>query len=242
MARPSDYGEAWAEDYDEQFAELGAPDRCVEFLRGLAGGGPVLELAVGTGRVALPLRAKGVEVHGVDISEAMVRKLRAKPGGAGLPVTIGDMASVRLGRRYPLVYLVFNTIFILTTAAEQEACFRTAAEHLQPGGAFVIEAFVPDLRRFDAQGQRVEALDLEKGLTLDVARHDLAGQRISARRLILSESETRILPIELRYAWPSELDLMARLAGLRLRERWEGWAREPFTSASLRHVSVYETS
>jgi SAM-dependent methyltransferase len=239
----STYGERWAQIYDEWVGRVPGvpgPEQVVPVLAGLAGTGPALELAIGTGRIALPLSARGVEVHGVDASEAMVARLRAKPGGADIPVTKGDFADVPVEGRYRLVFVVFNTFFALLSQDDQVRCFANVADHLTDDGAFVIEAFVPDLTMYH-RGQRVHATEIHDGeLHLDAGRLDVAAQRVSSMRVILREGNLTLLPIEIRYAWPSELDLMARLAGLRLRDRWGGWQGEPFTAESGRHVSVYE--
>jgi len=199
----------------------------------------VLELAVGTGRVALPLIARGIGVAGVDASAEMVARLRAKPGGESLPVTIGDMAEVPVSGPFTLVYLVFNTLFGLLTQERQAACFRNVARVLGPGGAFVIECFVPDLTRFD-RGQRVQALDVtEDAVTFDLSKHDPVQQRVLVQTVTLDQNGIRMWPFAIRYSWPSELDLMAAQAGLRLAERYSGWNRRPFDAASGSHVSVY---
>jgi hypothetical protein len=209
-------------------------------LADLAKDGPALELAIGTGRIALPLAARGVEVHGIDASEKMVEQLRAKPGGDAVPVTIGDFADVAVDGRYRLVYIVFNTFFALLTQEDQVRCFANVAEHLTDDGAFVVEAFVPDVARF-VRGQNVSATAVEVDrVTLDVATHDANEQRVRAMVVNIEGGRANAYPVQLRYAWPSELDLMARLAGLRLRERWSGWGRTPFTSSSGGHVSIYE--
>ena len=240
-AAPSAYGEAIAADYDALHAHLD-PAAAVEALAELAGGGRVLELAIGTGRIALPLAAMGLEVHGVDASQAMVERLRAKPGGEAIAVAIGDFADVPAEGEFELVFVAFNTIFALLTQEDQLRCFRNAAARLAPGGAFVIEAFVPDLGRYQ-RGQSLSVTRIEGGRTiLDAARHDAVRQRITARLIAFEGEGVRQYPTELRYAWPSELDLMGQLAGLRLRERWGGWGREPFTASSGVHVSVYERS
>ncbi len=239
---PAFYGDRWAEVYDQRHADHDAA-ATAEFLAGLAGpggGGRVLELAIGTGRVALPLAARGVTVEGLDASAAMVARLRAKPGGAGIPVTIGDMAEVPADGPFTLVYLVFNTLFGLLTQDRQAACFRNVARVLEPGGDFVIECFVPDLTRFD-RGQRVQTLAVtEDSATVELSVHDAAGQRITTQIVTLDAGGTHLYPVALRYAWPSELDLMAGQAGLRLRERYSDWHRRPFESASRQHVSVYQ--
>ena len=229
------YGDRIAEIYDRMVTGA-AP---VETLARLAGGGRTLELGIGTGRVALPLAARGVEVHGIEASEAMVARLRAKPGGDAIPVTIGDFADFRVEGTFELVFVVFNTFFMLPTQEQQVQCFARVAEHLGAGGVFLIEAFVPDPTRF-ANGQNVGISHLESdAVQLDLSRHDAAGQRVTCQHLVIDASGTRLFPAQLRYAWPSELDLMARLAGLRLRERWSDWAGSRFTSSSTSHVSLY---
>jgi SAM-dependent methyltransferase len=232
------YGERMAEVYDEWFAVPPDTEETVEFLSDLAGPGPVLELGIGTGRVALPLAQRGHEVHGVDASEAMVEKLRAKSGD--MPVAIGDFAELDIEGEFSLVYVVFNTFFALLSQEDQVRCFSNVARRLGEGGVFVIEAFVPDMTRWD-RDQRMEAHHVEDdSVILGVSRHDAVEQRVASNHLVVSEAGVKMYPVRLRYAWPSELDLMARLAGLRLRERWGGWRREPFTASSVKHVSVYE--
>jgi SAM-dependent methyltransferase len=236
------YGERWAAFYDQWVGEgrVGmTTDATVEVLAELAGGGRALELAIGTGRVALPLAQRGVDVHGIDASESMVGKLRDKPGGEAIPVTIGDFADVAVDGSFDLVYIVFNTFFALTTQEDQARGFANVAERLSPNGAFLLEGFVPDLSRFD-QGQTVRALrvDLES-VDIETSRHDPATQTVTSQHVFVSEEGIRLQPVHLRYAWPSELDLMARLAGLGLRERWGGWDRSPFDATSGAHVSVY---
>jgi len=236
------YGEKIAEIYDEWFAIPEDAQDAASFLSELAGSGiaaKALELGIGTGRIALPLAQTGIEVHGIDASEAMVNKLRAKPVGGDIPVSIGNFADFRLEERFSLVYVVFNTFFALLSQEEQVRCFENAALHLGEGGAFVIEAFVPDMSRFD-RDQRVEVRHMGGDhVILGVATHDALDQRIAASHLVISEEGIQVYPVELRYAWPSELDLMARLAGLELHERWGGWHREPFTKASDKHITVY---
>ena len=235
---PGSYGDTWADIYDEVHEHLN-PSDFVDFLAALAGAGPALELGIGTGRVALPLAASGVEVHGIDASPAMVAKLRAKPGGEAIPLTIGDFTDVPVQRPYPLIFVVFNTFFSLPNQEAQLRCFRGVAAALAPGGVFVVEAMVPDPSRF-VRGQRVGVTAVESdSVRIEVARHDPVAQRIEAQHVVLSEAGVRLLPVSLRYAWPLELDLMARLAGLERRDRWGGWGREPFTDASRAHVTVY---
>jgi SAM-dependent methyltransferase len=236
---PSTYGDHIADVYDAWFHPPSDPGAAVDFLAELAGSGPALELAIGTGRIALPLATRGVEIRGIDASTAMVDKLREKPGGTDIPVTMGDYTDVAVEGRFRLVFVVFNTLFALLTQDDQRRCVRNVADHLTDDGVFVVEAFVPDLARFD-RGQRVQTHRLDTGrVFLDVSMHDPEHQRVSVQLVVLEESGFRMFPVELRYVWPSELDLMAALAGLRLRERWGGWNREPFTGEG-KHVSVYE--
>ncbi|MFQ5558029.1 MAG: class I SAM-dependent DNA methyltransferase [Acidimicrobiales bacterium] len=212
----------------------------VAFLARLANGGPALELAIGTGRIALPLAAGGTRVAGIDISTAMVEKLRAKPGGDQIEVTIGDFAEVAVAGSYHLIFLVYNTLFNLLTQDDQVRCFENVAAHLDSGGSFVVEAFVPTFltRLRDDQYVAAESVGVDE-VRLDLGRHDPVAQRLEESHVSISRDGVRLQPIVSRYAWPSELDLMARLAGLRLLERWGGWNREPFTGDSRRHISVY---
>jgi SAM-dependent methyltransferase len=234
------YGDRIAEVYDEWFGVPSDTEGTVAFLSDLAGPGPVLELGIGTGRVALPLAQRGYEVHGVDASEAMVGKLRTKTGSESIPVTIGDFADVDVEGRFSLVYVVFNTFFALLSQEDQVRCFSNVARRLREGGVFLIEAFVPDMTRWD-RNQRIETSHVgDDSVVLDAAKHDPVEQRVASNHLVVSDAGVKMYPVRLRYAWPSELDLMARLAGLRLRERWGGWLREPFTASSVKHVSVYE--
>jgi SAM-dependent methyltransferase len=236
---PAFYGDRWADVYDEHHGWLD-PAAAVEFLAGLAGDGRVLELAIGTGRVALPLAGRGVAVEGVDASEAMVARLRAKPGGGSVPVVMGDMAEVPVSGPFRLVYLIFNTLFGLLTQDRQAECFRNVARVLGPGGVFVIECFVPDLARFD-RGQRVRAREVtEDSATIEVSRHDAVLQRVTTQIVTLDGQGMRLRPVALRYSWPGELDLMAQAAGLRLAERYGDWDRRPFDSLSSKHISVYQ--
>ena len=235
------FGGPVAARYDESVADMNGPgvvDPAVGFLAELAGDGPALELGVGTGRIALPLARRGVRVHGIDLSRAMVARLRDKPGGGAIGVTIGDFATAAVPGRFSLAYLVFNTIMNLTAQDAQVACFRNAATHLQPGGCFVIEVMVPDLRKLPA-GQNAVPFQVTEGRwAFDV--YDTATQAMSSNYVEVSGGRGEYRSIPFRYVWPAELDLMAQLAGMRLRERWAGWAREPFTSDSGQHVSVWE--
>lgn len=233
------YGDHWASVYDESVGRLD-PTGAVEFLAGMAGDGRVLELAIGTGRVALPLAGRGVTVEGIDASAAMVERLRAKPSGALIPVIMGDMAEVPASGPYRLVYLVFNSLFNLLSQDRQAECFRNVARVLQPGGLFVIECFVPDPSRFD-RGQRVQVVSVtEDTATVTLSRHDAAEQRVMSQIITFDADGMRMRPVVIRYSWPSELDLMASQVGLRLKERYGDWDRKPFDGATGRHVSVYE--
>jgi SAM-dependent methyltransferase len=227
--------------YDESSGEMfdaAVVDPTVEFLVELVGTGRALELGIGTGRIALPLARRGVPVHGIDVSEAMVSRLRAKPGAGDIGVTIGDFATTTVGGSFSLVYLVFNTIMNLTTQAAQVACFRNVAGHLEPGGRFVVEVGVPELRRLPPR-ETLRAFHVsETRWGLD--EYDVATQGLTSHHFEIVEGKVERLSIPFRYAWPAEFDLMAELAGMTLRERWGGWKREPFTSESDKHVSVWE--
>jgi SAM-dependent methyltransferase len=232
---PAFFGDHWASAYGDG----PDPTAAVEFLSGLAGDGRALELASGTGRVTLPLAARGVPVEGVEGSAAMVERMRERPGGERIPVVVGDMADVPVQGPYELVFLVFNTLFNLPDQDRQVDCFRGVARVLAPGGAFVLECFVPDLGKFD-RGSRVETTEVtEDSATIQVYQHDFAAQRYAKQTITFGAGGTRMLPVALRYCWPSELDLMARLAGLRLAERYGDWDRRPYGSDSAKHISVY---
>ena len=235
------FGEDVASRYDESTAAMFDPaavDPVVDFLAARAGDGRVLELGIGTGRIALPLAARGISVHGIDLSEAMVARLRAKPGAQWIEVTIGDFATTRVGGEFSLAYLVFNTIENLTTQDEQVACFANVSAHLEPGGCFVVEVEVPQLQRLPP-GETVRPFDV--GPThLGFDELDVARQGLISHHWSLVDGVWDAASIPFRYVWPAELDLMARLAGMTLRERWGGWQREPFTSESTKHVSVWQ--
>jgi SAM-dependent methyltransferase len=235
------FGERVAARYDFDAADLFAPqavEPVVDFLAQLAGDGAALELGVGTGRIALPLARRGVRVHGIDLSEAMVARLRAKPGGDSIAVTIGDFATARVDGTFALAYLVFNTIMNLTTQDEQVACFRNVAAHLEPGGCFVLEVGVPELQRLPV-GETIRPFDV--GPThLGFDEYDVAGQSLVSHHYSRVDGSFELHSVPFRYVWPAELDLMARLAGLTLRGRWSGWRGEPFTGESRSHVSVWE--
>jgi SAM-dependent methyltransferase len=210
--------------------------QAVDTLAELAAGGRVLELAIGTGRLALPLAARGLAVHGIDASEAMVAKMREKHLGASIPVTIGDIAEIAVAGSFDLVVLAFNTLFNLTTQDDQVRCFQNAARHLAEGGVFVVEAFVPEPQ--SRQSVRAEHLTTDAAV-LEASIHDPVRQTVLYQYIVFGDGGARLYPVPMRYAWPSEMDLMARLAGLALRERWGAWDRSPFTAESKSHVSVY---
>ena len=235
------FDEQTAARYDELSADMFEPaavDPVVEALAKLAGGGRALELGIGTGRIALPLAARGVPVHGIELSRAMAARLRAKPGGEAIGVTIGDFATTRVEGRFTIAYLVFNTIMNLTTQDEQVACFRNVAAHLEPGGCFVIEQRVPELRQLPA-GQNVLPWQLGPDRWV-LYSYDVATQAMRGHYVEFADGRGEYSTIPFRYVWPAELDLMAQLAGLRLRERWGGWTGEAFTSDSPKHVSIWD--
>ena len=232
------YGERVAGVYDEWYTDV-EPQQ-IDVLADLAGGGRALELGIGTGRIALPLAERKVEVHGVDAASSMISRLRAKPGGDRIPVTQGNFAEVPVEGKFELIYIVFNTFFALTTQEEQIQCFRNIAEHLVPGGCFLMEVFVPDLTRFTLGQVNMARRVTTDQVVLDISQHNAADQHVVSQQVVITEGNIRLYPVQIRYCWPSELDLMARLAGLRLRERWQNWKREPFTSESGKHISIYE--
>ena len=235
------FDEPVAATYDETSDAMFDPavvGPAVAFLAELAGNGPALELGIGTGRIALPLAARGVEVHGIDLSRAMIARLRAKPGGDAIAVTVGDFATAQAGSTFRLAYVVWNTIMNLTTQAAQVACFRNVANHLEPGGRFVVEVGVPDLRRLPP-GERFVVFD-GSATHWGIDEYDVANQGLISHHFQITAAGVEQSSGPFRYVWPAELDLMAQLAGMELRERWAGWAREPFTSESRGHVSVWE--
>jgi SAM-dependent methyltransferase len=235
------FDERVAARYDQSAAEMFDPavvDPVIDLLVELAGSGRALELGIGTGRIALPLAQRGVPVHGIELSKAMVARLRAKPGGENIGVTIGDFATTTADGTFSLAYLVFNTILNLTTQAAQIACFRNVAAHLEPGGCFVIEVGVPGLQRLPP-GETIRAFHVSE-TRWGFDEYDVGTQGLTSHHFEIVDGKLERLSVPFRYAWPSELDLMALLAGMRLRERWSGWRREPFTSDSREHVSVWE--
>lgn len=230
------FGPDVAECYDEDLR--GDEPETVDFLAEFAGGGPVLEFAIGTGRIALPLVERGLRVDGIEQSAAMVDRLRAKPNGHDLDVTIGDMSTVALAGRYSLVYLIFNTIHNLLTQDAQVQCFENAARHLNDEGVFVVETGVPWDGPRKGSYVDVPKVGLDE-VRISPHRYDAMTQILDINHMRLTSNGIRMSPISLRLVYPSELDLMARIAGLRLLHRWGGWRQEPFTVDSRRHVSVY---
>ncbi len=230
--------------FDEEAAKLhderGDEAEAVDFLEELAGTGPVLELGVGTGRLALPLAARGLRVDGIDISPAMVERLHGKPGGEQLQVEIGDFADVAVSDRYALIFVAWNSFFNLLTQDDQVRCFENVAAHLTDAGLFAIEAYTPAFlyRLRDNQEVSTEAIEVDE-VRIGVLRHDPATQSLEQSHVAITSSGIRLNPVVQRYAWPSELDLMARIAGLRLKQRWGSWNKEPFSSGSATHISVY---
>jgi hypothetical protein len=234
----STYGDRIAGLYDSLYSEFD-PRPAVATLASLVGDGGALELGIGTGRIALPLVARGIPVDGIDASTAMVDKLRSKPGGADVDVTVADFADFDLNRRYRLIFVAFNTFFGLSSGDEQSTCLAAVSRHLSEDGLFVIEAFVPDLTRFD-RNQRVDVSSVHsEQVILNVSRHDPLAQRVVTQHVVISEEGIRLIPVVVRYAYPPELDLMAERAGLELVERWNDWDRSPFDATSGKHISLY---
>ena len=234
---PATYGDRFAEIYDTLFAavEPGMIDRLGE----LAGNGPALELGIGTGRVALPLLERGVAVAGVDASDAILAKLKAKPRGNEIPAIVGDFSEVLPPGPFSLVYVIFNTFFGLTTQDAQVRCMRAVAKRLAPGGSFLLECFVPDVKRLAGQQISVGDVELQR-IRFDAVRYEPIAQTITGHHVFAGPDGVKLYPLHLRYVWPAELDLMAALAGLALADRWSGWNREPFGPGSPRHISIYE--
>ncbi len=234
------YGERIADIYDDWYS---SPDESsINLLSDLAHRGRVLELGIGTGRIAMPLKEKGIDIHGIDSSPSMVEKLRAKPAGKDIPVTIGDFSEVRVEGKFDLIFVVFNTFFSLTTQETQLECLQNVARHLTSNGTFLIEAFVPDLGRFD-RGQSVRATEIgENEVKIDIGKHNPLKQLVTSQHVIITDDGIRLYPVTIRYTWPSELDMMARVAGMKLIDRWEDWERGFFSSSSGKHISVYKLS
>ena len=236
---PATFGELNAEDYDA-LHDPGTTEISVDLIADIAGTGRVLELAIGTGRMALPLAARGLEMHGIEGSPEMLAKLREKPGGDKIPVSIGDFADVDIDGEFGHVFLVFNTLFNLPSQSAQVRCFQNVAKRLSKGGTFLVETYVPDFAQFK-NGQNLRTMQV--GLTsawLEASKHDPVTQTLDHQRIRITDEGIRLVPLPMRYAWPAEIDLMAQLAGLRLKHRWGSWDRAPFTADSKMHVSIYE--
>jgi SAM-dependent methyltransferase len=235
------FGETVAATYDEtddKMFDPAAVEPAVDLLAELAGDGRALELGIGTGRIAIPLAARGVDVHGIDLSRAMVQRLRAKPGADQIDVTVGDFATTEVPGPFRLAYLVYNTIMNLTTQAAQTACFRNVAAHLEPGGRFVIEVMLPDLQRLPP-GERYVVFDASP-THWGIDEYDVLEQGLLSHHFQVRGDAVKGSSVPFRYVWPSELDLMAEIAGMRLVDRWSGWRREPFTAQSRQHVSIWQ--
>ena len=237
------FDERIAATYEAKWPELFEPavvEPAVSFLADLARSGTALELGIGTGRLALPLSQRGIRVHGIELSPAMAARLRAKPHADGIGLTIGDFTTATVSETFGLAYLVRNTIMNVTTQDGQVECFRNAAAHLAPGGCFVIEVIVPELQRLPP-GETVRAFTVTpRHLGFD--EYDIAAQGVISHHYWVDNGEFETFSAPFRYVWPAELDLMARLAGMTLRERWSDWNREPFTSDSMSHISVWRKS
>ncbi|MBB5938986.1 class I SAM-dependent DNA methyltransferase [Streptomyces zagrosensis] len=235
--KPGTYGPRWKTVYDQ--VDWPEPEGAVNFLAERRGTGRALELAIGTGRVAIPLARRGVELDGLDASPEIVEVMRGKPGGESIEVTIGNIADFTLERRYSLIFLLLNSLYALQTQEEQIQCFQTVAEHLDPGGLFVVEGFMPDPTRFHFNGRaHVYEVGIDH-VRIEADTFDRATQHIKENHVEIREEGIRLYPAFLRYAWPSELDLMARIAGLRLGERWGDWGNVPFDAWSENHIAVY---
>lgn len=233
----STYGDRISEIYDLWYSEY--DQSMIKTLARFAQGGRALELGIGTGRIAIPLHQEGIEVYGIDASQAMLAKLKSKPGGEDIHVSIGDIAEVDVEGYFNLIFVAFNTVFALDTQDKQIRCFKNVANHLKPGGVFVVEAFVPNLARFtDRQTVRVINMD-ENGVRLEVSQLDIVNQQVTSQQVFLSEEGVHFYPVKIRYAWPSEMDLLARLAGMTLKHRWSSWDGDLFTKDSTRHISIY---
>ena len=237
---PASFGKHWAPIYDDFYSTMPDEKDCVDCLASLVGPGPALELGIGSGRVALPLARRGTKVHGIEGSPEMVDKLRQKPGGEGLLVKVGDLADVAVDHQYTLIFAVFNTLFYVSNQKDQVRCFANVARRLSPNGLFIVEAAVP----VSGSGRGINVVDLRSDrVLLQVHQRDHVTQRVVQQLVVIDQSgRTRLIGDTYRYIWPSELDLMAMIAGLRLRDRWGDWRRGPFTSSSAKHISIYEPS
>jgi SAM-dependent methyltransferase len=234
------YGDRIASVYDDWYLAPMDPGPAVELLAELAGEGRALELGVGTGRVAIPLAARGIRVTGIDASREMVDRLTSKPGGERVDVVIGDFTDVAVSGSFSLVYIPFTTLFALPSQDDQVRCLRNVARHLDAGGRFVMDAFVPDVARFrNQQDLSVQRVGTDQ-VVIDASRHDPVGQRVESSHVVVADGGVRLYPVVVRYAWPAELDAMALAAGMKLKWRFADYDRRPFDATSTRHVSVYE--
>jgi SAM-dependent methyltransferase len=234
----STYGDSIADEYDDLYGS--ARPAAIDMLAELAGSGPALELGIGTGRIGIPLAERGVDVHGIESSQAMVDKLKAQPGGERVTVTLGDFSHCAVPGSFRLVFVVTNTLYCLTTQDDQVACFRNVAARLTPDGVFVVHAYVPNMTWWtNGQGVEIQDISLDR-VWLEASRHHAVSQTVDSQYVIIEDGSVRLHPVRIRYVWPAEMDLMARLAGLRLRKRFGGWNGERFTAGSSVHVSVYE--
>lgn len=236
---PATFGELNAEEYDA-LHDPGTTEACVDLIAELAGDGDVLELAIGTGRIALPLAERGLRISGFDASPEMLKILEGKPGGSNIETWIADMASFDLERKYDFAFLVFNTLYNITAQKDQVACFQQVANHLRPGGRFLVEAFMPNRESFENnQAVRTKHVSFDS-VWLEAVQHDPVAQTLNYQRIRITETGTRLKPLPMRYVWPAELDLMAQIAGLRPVAHWGGWQKQPLTASSDMYVIVYE--
>jgi len=236
---PTTFGELNADEYDA-LHDPGTTEDCVDLIARLAGDGEILELAIGTGRIALPLKARGLNISGFDASPEMLKRLKDKPGGAELQTWVADMATFELGRQFDFAFLVFNTLYNLTSQAEQKQCFQHVARHLNPGGRFLVEAFMPNRERFvDNQAVRTKQVGFDR-VWLEAVEHDPLAQTLHYQRIRIDQHGIVLKPLPMRYVWPAELDLMAELAGLRPVSHWGGWHQQPLTATSDMYIKVYE--
>ncbi|MEM9570312.1 MAG: class I SAM-dependent methyltransferase [Pseudomonadota bacterium] len=236
---PATFGQLNADEYDA-LHNPGTTEESVALIADLAGRGNILELAIGTGRMALPLAARGLDVSGFDASEEMLDILKSKPGGADIPTWVADMASFDLGQQFDFAFLVFNTLYNLTSQEDQVSCFQHVAKHLKPGGKFLVEAFMPSRERFELdQAVRTKFVDFDR-VWLEAVQHDAVKQSLNYQRIRIDKNGTELKPLPMRYVWPSELDLMAQLAGLSPVAHWGGWQKQKLTSSSSFYVIVYE--
>lgn len=234
------YGERISSKYDEWYGSC--EESVINLISEYADGGSIFELGIGTGRIAIPLAHRGLDVAGIDASKAMVEELKKKPGSESICVHIGDFSSFSTEKNYDMAFVAFNTFFLLPDQEQQINCFRSVHRLLSNAGRFLIESFVPDPKRFD-KGQTVRTVDLNDGsVKLECSRHDTVNQVVTSQIVHISENGVNLYPVRVRYAWPSEIDLMARLTGFVLLERWGGWKKEPFSESSGYHVSVYQKS